>query len=73
VIQVLYPLYLLGVISIVDVDPTKSTQENRTLKTMPASVVFLLSVEYTRDVKLIYADTFHFVRALPGEQRGQGL
>lgn len=61
ILAFIIPIILLGIISLVDVDPTKSTQENRTLKTMPAfSLSSFLSGEYTRDVEAYYADTFPF-------------
>lgn len=55
----LLPLYVFGVYSMCDVDPTVSEVEKRTLKTMPEfSVSTLFNGSYTKEFEEYYADTF---------------
>ncbi|MGI6169241.1 MAG: DHHW family protein [Christensenellales bacterium] len=59
ILAFLIPITLLGLISLLDIDPTQSAQENRSLKKIPAfSLQTFLSGEYTREVEAYYADTF---------------
>lgn len=55
------PIFVLGLISAFDVDPTISEKENRTLKTMPElSIKTLLNGDFTQGFDNYYSDTFPY-------------
>lgn len=55
------PIFVLGLISAFDVDPTVSEKENRALKSMPElSFKTLLNGDFTKDFDDYYSDTFPY-------------
>ena len=57
----LFAMLAIGFVSLVDVDPTVSLVENRTLATRPAfSIGALLNGSYLQELDVYYADTFPF-------------
>lgn len=55
------PIFIFGLISAFDVDPTVSKQENRTLKAMPdLTFKTLLNGDFTQDFDDYYSDTFPY-------------